>query len=1203
MANDHNFKVKNGLDVGGSATIGGSLTINGSISGSIDYSDITNPPVIDNSVDYINSASFNTSNGILTLSGIGRAGATVDLDNRYLTSYTETDTLATVCARGNTTNQDIIISKASARLRLHEPNSSDQNYPSLEFDTDNNQGVALSFNEFDSQLPLSGYGLVLGPSTTNAQFPTVGSLSLNVLGEIYAGGATLSSLHKVWHAGNFTPSDYLLTSNYEDNYVDSVTFNTSTGVLTLGRTGSLPDLTVDLDGKYAESNHVHSQYMLKYNGASTADYDTLLTNGIWRNQGGLNGPEGTTHSTGLVALQDNSTYGFQLFSDTVTNASPDMYFRNKSTVWGSWNKLWHSNNLNPVTGLAHDTVNTELDVTFADGTTQSLDLSQYIDDTNLSRIVSGAHVGSGIVRFTRDDSTTFNVDFSDFFDDTNLARIVSASWNTSNGVLTLTRNDSTAINVDLDNRYLTGYTETDTLQSVTTRGNTTTQTMIIKESNVGGFEYRTADGWGSWARHTHSISTGGGTHLYAFGGRGSNGTSLSYAYLGKAYNDMNIRLYPDGETQLYCDNSKKFSTKTSGVEVLGNLTFDGAVTTTSQDLGIEWTGFDKEGTTDFSDNAYIKHVTNVGGLSGSVLEIKSMNDASDGVAFTTNSNTGVRINGNTVFNEAYHPNADKWTTARSHTVTLTGDVTGSATQSVDGTGNKTWTLSTAVVNNSHDHNYLEEAGTITNLNDAWTVRGTSEDGGLQVFRYQNTASNMPVGGNNANWLMNIYSHAGSSGNYPYGRQFAGADNEDFYTRKVTNGGFGAWRKIWTTAHFDITNYDTRTISDGRYVRKTGDTMSGQLTVNADVVVTGDLKMNGSDSYIWTPNTSAGYTGFWDQANARTAMRYRNNLGGWGIMGNPESGHALKVHGNFKVTGNTYLGDANGDATYINDILRVRATDSGTSEFWFGEATSNTAHYGSKWYWDSAYTHFWKSVNAGTETNLMWYATNDLTYVNWGRSFNMGNKDINYVRQLHFNDNVRFYDEDNDNYLNFKWGDAGAGGIKFRDGDSALHGYVYGNGTGQFGLLNGAGEWAVRIENNGLTELRYNNSAKLETTSTGVSVAGLLTATTKSFTIDHPTKEGHKLRYGSLEGPENGVYVRGRLKDSNVIELPDVWVGLVHEDSITVSLTAIGKSQEIWVEDIMENKVIVGGDNVNCFYHVFAERKDVDKLITEFKEVE
>jgi len=38
-----------------------------------------------------------------------------------------------------------------------------------------------------------------------------------------------------------------------DNYVDGISFNTGTGVLTLTRTGSLPDLTQDLDGRYVES--------------------------------------------------------------------------------------------------------------------------------------------------------------------------------------------------------------------------------------------------------------------------------------------------------------------------------------------------------------------------------------------------------------------------------------------------------------------------------------------------------------------------------------------------------------------------------------------------------------------------------------------------------------------------------------------------------------------------------------------------------------------------------------------------------------------------------------------------------------------------------------------------------------------------------------------------------------------------------------
>ena len=113
------------------------------------------------------------------------------------------------------------------------------------------------------------------------------------------------------------------------------------------------------------------------------------------------------------------------------------------------------------------------------------------------------------------------------------------------------------------------------------------------------------------------------------------------------------------------------------------------------------------------------------------------------------------------------------------------------------------------------------------------------------------------------------------------------------------------------------------------------------------------------------------------------------------------------------------------------------------------------------------------------------------------------------------------------------------------------------------------------------------------------VSGSFAATTKSFVIDHPLKTGMKLRYGSLEGPENGVYVRGRTTQ-NVIELPDYWSNLVDESSITVNLTSIGKHQTLYVKKIIDNKIHVGGSrSLDYFYVVFAERKDVSKLLVEY----
>ena len=78
------------------------------------------------------------------------------------------------------------------------------------------------------------------------------------------------------------------------------------------------------------------------------------------------------------------------------------------------------------------------------------------------------------------------------------------------------------------------------------------------------------------------------------------------------------------------------------------------------------------------------------------------------------------------------------------------------------------------------------------------------------------------------------------------------------------------------------------------------------------------------------------------------------------------------------------------------------------------------------------------------------------------------------------------------------------------------------------------------------------------------VNGSFAATTKSFLIDHPTKENMRLQYGALEGPENGVYVRGR-STYKIIDLPDYWTNLVDEETITVQLTPIGSHQHLYVE--------------------------------------
>lgn len=109
---------------------------------------------------------------------------------------------------------------------------------------------------------------------------------------------------------------------------------------------------------------------------------------------------------------------------------------------------------------------------------------------------------------------------------------------------------------------------------------------------------------------------------------------------------------------------------------------------------------------------------------------------------------------------------------------------------------------------------------------------------------------------------------------------------------------------------------------------------------------------------------------------------------------------------------------------------------------------------------------------------------------------------------------------------------------------------------------------------------------------------------KGFDMHHPTKPGWRLTHICIEGPEAAVYYRGKLENSNFIELPDYWRGLVDPETITVQLTPIGSYQELYynISD-WGTKIKVlnnAGGAVNCSYIVFGERKDVDKIVVEYE---
>ena len=108
---------------------------------------------------------------------------------------------------------------------------------------------------------------------------------------------------------------------------------------------------------------------------------------------------------------------------------------------------------------------------------------------------------------------------------------------------------------------------------------------------------------------------------------------------------------------------------------------------------------------------------------------------------------------------------------------------------------------------------------------------------------------------------------------------------------------------------------------------------------------------------------------------------------------------------------------------------------------------------------------------------------------------------------------------------------------------------------------------------------------------------------KNFDIPHPTKEGWRLTHSCLEGPEAAVYVRGKLINTNIIKLPEYWEKLVDPDTITVSVTPIGSHQNIFVKRFDTTEIVLESkENISvcCFYHIFGERIDTEKLIVEYE---
>lgn len=215
-------------------------------------------------------------------------------------------------------------------------------------------------------------------------------------------------------------------------------------------------------------------------GYLTAETDPIFTASA---AGGITATQVTNWDT-AHGWGDHSTAGYiTAETDPIFTASAASAITNTNiTQWNtaySWGDHSTQGYINSETNTSLSLANNILTYTDENGAQTDLNLSLYLDDTNLARLTGGNLNGStGIATFTRDDNSTFDVDFSSLLGSGNTF-VNSATFNSGTGLLKLIQNTGTEINVDLDGRYLEFYTETSTLDDVINRNGQTTNTAVI----------------------------------------------------------------------------------------------------------------------------------------------------------------------------------------------------------------------------------------------------------------------------------------------------------------------------------------------------------------------------------------------------------------------------------------------------------------------------------------------------------------------------------------------------------------------------------------------------------------------------------------------------------------------------------------------------------------------------------------------------
>lgn len=230
------------------------------------------------------------------------------------------------------------------------------------------------------------------------------------------------------------------------------------------------------------------------------------------------------------------------------------------------------------------------------------------------------------------------------------------------------------------------------------------------------------------------------------------------------------------------------------------------------------------------------------------------------------------------------------------------------------------------------------SGAIADVNAAWTAPGASIGNGFRVYRYDSSATNKPVSSDNANWLLNIYSHP-SGGTASYGHQIAAANGDNIYFRSVSNGSFGTWRTLFHSGNSptlgQVTsagNSTSNTITVGKLNAYTSAAPSTYVSM-----VSLDETTNSGDTHFGLDWRAAGASGFpWGSTSRISSLRNASNNTFSLLFHTMNSGtlaERMRITGNGNVLINTttdagYRLDVNGTARVQSNLTVASLTTDG-----------------------------------------------------------------------------------------------------------------------------------------------------------------------------------------------------------------------------------------------------------------------------------